>query len=695
MNDTKFCFISCVNDTDLFDRCKRCISTLHIPDGYDIEVLSVEEAESMANGYNEAAAASDAAYKIYLLQDTYIADPLFLDKLLSLFNSDHSIGVIGLSNTSLAHKYPESLDIRLIVTRHDLTWKDSLFREYGVYDIYDDSAVTKSGYRIAFYDLIPTPVFNLSFYKDEDIYSDGDIEDEILRLISENEPEDYTDAIFDNFSWPAFYYLTNIRQNILNWYPFESNSDILEIGCGLGAITGMLCDMAKSVTAVELSKRRASGALLRCRNKSNLEIIVGNLNDIQFDRKFDYITLIGVLEYQGSVSDSEHPYVDFLKKLRTLLKPGGKVLIGIENKYGLKYWCGAHEDHTTVPFDGINDYSLSGSRVRTFSKAALTELVRTSGFDHTYFYYPMPDYKLPTVIYSEKCMPTDGNMQNMVPYYIPDGNSLIADERKLWNDIVKNGTFDFFSNSFLVECTYEPPAERVTFALLNSERRSDCRIGTRFTNKGTVEKFSLHGNTAGDHLRNLIKNENDLKSRGLSVITGTITGNTIVYPYIREPLLESVVLDLISNSSLDAVLGMFDRIYSEINASSEAVSVDMNVILTSGIDVPANMDNYGVILKRAYIDLILRNAFIIDGKITWFDQEWVMDNVPANYIMYRLLKEFRYSHPETSTLVNVLYGKFGILGLIDIYDRFEKKFLDYVIDSKIWAEYCSFVPESK
>ena len=93
----------------------------------------------------------------------------------------------------------------------------------------------------------------------------------------------------------------------------KKDSDVLEIGCGMGAVTSVLCDNCKTVTAVELSKRRATATLLRCREKENLEIIVGNLNDIQFDKKFDYITLIGVFEYQGCYTDSDNPYKVFFK----------------------------------------------------------------------------------------------------------------------------------------------------------------------------------------------------------------------------------------------------------------------------------------------------------------------------------------------------------------------------------------------
>ena len=272
---------------------------------------------------------------------------------------------------------------------------------------------TKAIYKKYIDKINPKPVWNINYYKDNDQYSDGDVEDQILKIIADNEPERYTEAIMQNYSWPVFYHLTRTRRNILNWYDFKRDSDVLEIGCGFGALTGLLCDKCNSVTAVELSQRRAMGTLLRCRDKENLEIIVGNLNDIEFEKKYDYITLIGVLEYQGRFTESDNPYRDFLDKVRKLLKPDGTLLIAIENQYGLKYWCGAREDHTGVPFDGINQYLYTNQGIRTFSKGGLKKLIKDSGFNNTYFYYPMPDYKLPTVIYSQEYLPQDENMQNM------------------------------------------------------------------------------------------------------------------------------------------------------------------------------------------------------------------------------------------------------------------------------------------
>lgn len=156
---------------------------------------------------------------------------------------------------------------------------------------------------------------NYDFYSGKDEYSDGDIENEIIEY--EQKYSD-TDEVFKNdIRWPVFYHLTPIRKNILNWYPFEKDSEVLEIGAGMGAITETLCEKCKKVVSVELSKNRAKSIEIRNKDKENLEIIVGNLNDIDFgQRKFDYITLIGVFEYAALYTNTQNPYIDFLNKIK-------------------------------------------------------------------------------------------------------------------------------------------------------------------------------------------------------------------------------------------------------------------------------------------------------------------------------------------------------------------------------------------
>lgn len=538
-------------------------------------------------------------------------------------------------------------------------------------------------YRELIEQLAPKPIFNLKWYKDGDLYSDGPVEDTIIKIIAENEPEKYSEAIAKHMSWPAYYHLTHLRKNILNWYPFKKGSSVLEIGCGMGAITNMLCDKCHEVTAVELSKRRAMAALLRCRERENLEIIVGNLNDIEFEKKFDYITLIGVLEYQGTFTDTENPYLDFLMEIKKLLKPDGKLLIAIENKYGLKYWCGAREDHTGLPFEGMNQYTLSNREVRTFSRKELEGLVKDSGFQNTFFYYPMPDYKLPTVVYSQERLPQNENMHNLLPYYIPDKITLVADEMAIYKDVIENGVFEFFANSFLVECSDSEDIGGVIQSVLSSERQRRYQVATVFTKEHTVEKFPLQEAEGASHIEQIMKNNNALAKSGRKVLPLQFSDGKLVSEYIPYELLEDRILDACRRRNRFEFYRILDKAYQEILASSEQAADEENIIYSLDIDKERNPEKYGPILRVGYLDMILRNAFYANGEIQWIDQEWILECVPAGFIFYRLLKELyaAYNWIDKVIPLQEVGEKYQLVYAWRAYEALENLFLATIPDN--------------
>lgn len=292
---------------------------------------------------------------------------------------------------------------------------------------------------------------NYKFYNGIDSYSDGDIEDDLLQYVKES--QDVMDIISKDKRWPVLYHLSPIRQNIIDWYMIDKESDVLEVGSGCGAVTGALCKKAKSVTCIELSKRRSLVNAYRNHRYDNLEIMVGNFNDVKngLGKKFDYITLIGVLEYAKYYTAAENPFVVFLENIKSLLKPNGKLLIAIENKYGLKYWAGAREDHTGKFFDGLEGYGATKSEARTFSKQELSEMLKKAGYVSHEFYYPFPDYKFPQQIFSDDWLPKEGDLVCSRETY-DSSRLLLFDETAVYNQLIQDGMFDIFANSFFVEC---------------------------------------------------------------------------------------------------------------------------------------------------------------------------------------------------------------------------------------------------
>lgn len=293
---------------------------------------------------------------------------------------------------------------------------------------------------------------NYEFYQGSDEYSDGAIEEELLHMVEQE--SDVGKLLRGDNRWPILYHLSPVRQSIVDWYPMKEGASVLEVGAGCGAISGALCKKAERVTAVDLSKRRCLINANRNREWENLEIVVGNFNDVRLKEKFDYITLIGVLEYAAYYTQAEEPFGAFLENIARMLKPDGKVLIAIENKFGLKYWAGAREDHTGLFFDGLEGYHGSESQAETFSREELDTLLEGAGYRQRKFYYPFPDYKFPRQIFSDEYLPKAEDLACSLQSY-DSSRMFLFNETAVFGELLKAGKFPFFSNSFFIEAGME------------------------------------------------------------------------------------------------------------------------------------------------------------------------------------------------------------------------------------------------
>lgn len=298
-------------------------------------------------------------------------------------------------------------------------------------------------------DFVGKVLINYEDYKGIDLYSDGNVEDEILEIVKNYPKDQYSKVISDRRNWPIFYHLSHSRANIIEWLNFSKEQTLLEIGSGCGAITGMLSEKLKKVTCIELSKKRSLINAYRNKEKNNIEIRVGNFQDIErkLKEKYDYITLIGVFEYAQSYISNPNPYVEFLNNIEKHLKDNGKIILAIENRFGLKYWAGCKEDHLGKYYKGIEGY-IDADGVKTFTKKEIELILEEVGLSSE-FYYPYPDYKFPLNIYSDYRLPKRGELNNNMRNF--DMDRLVTfDESKVFDSIIENKMFPIYSNSFLI-----------------------------------------------------------------------------------------------------------------------------------------------------------------------------------------------------------------------------------------------------
>ncbi len=288
------------------------------------------------------------------------------------------------------------------------------------------------------------------FYSGTDLYSDGDIEDELLEIAKDYPEEDLNQVIKNRKSWPIIYHFSDIRKNIISWLPIQKSDNILEVGSGCGAVTGGLAEKAGKVTCIELSKKRSMINAYRNQNFDNIEILLGNFQDIEpeLQVKYNYITLIGVLEYAALYISDKNPFEEMLRRMEQHLAPNGKIIIAIENRLGLKYWAGCAEDHNGLYFEGLEGYTQTDG-AKTFSKRELENIIDSAGQFDVSFYYPYPDYKFPMQIYSDDYLPRRGELANNI-CNMDRKRLCLFDETKVYDTLLESGMFAEFSNSFLV-----------------------------------------------------------------------------------------------------------------------------------------------------------------------------------------------------------------------------------------------------
>lgn len=188
---------------------------------------------------------------------------------------------------------------------------------------------------------------------------------------------------------------------------------VLDIGAGWGQVARPLAAQRPVIALEPVSERMAfiRAAAAQDGVDANLAYVECDYLDAQFSSRFTLICAIGVLEWAGafqSESDPQERQRVFLAKTRQELAPGGCLVLGIENRLGLKYLLGCPDDHVGVP--GISLHTAAIARRRwqeagghtlqsfTYTRAELEQLLRDAGYQEVEFFAAFPDYKLPQVV---------------------------------------------------------------------------------------------------------------------------------------------------------------------------------------------------------------------------------------------------------------------------------------------------------
>lgn len=527
---------------------------------------------------------------------------------------------------------------------------------------------------------------NLAFYQEkEDTISQE--EQAIIQNYLEAYPgeKEYEKYMPDTISEPEMYYLTTQSQNIINWYPFKPDCTILEIGGNLGERTGVLCENAKRVVTVEPNRKKAEAIAKREKNQENLEIIVGQVSQISFTEQFDYIVLIGVTERMDEIWGEKGSLSVLLSHLKPLLTGEGKIVFAVDNKFGLRFFAGNAENSKNKKFESLIGYANEPDKIESFTQKKLAQIIQEVGLTAN-FYYPLPDYRMPNVIFSEKQLPQFNSVDKYVPY-VKENATILMNEIDVFREILKTNEemFPFFANSFFVEISQEPTEIFYRYVSFNNLRKENYRLITKIADK-YVEKQPVDQNALG-HYQTIQQNLALLQQNGIKTVDYVTEGKVQSTYQNQDNLLDNVLTKALEEKRREDFDQIIRQYQEQIQKNSISIQNHEDTIfgkMNIPVENPEIIQNLHF-LPQGLWDMTFKNCFYLEGELYFFDQEWVEENIPAEYILYRsilyTISLRRYLNIED------LFEQYGLNPYRTLFEKLDNKLQEKIRDQKIWQFY--------
>jgi len=455
--------------------------------------------------------------------------------------------------------------------------------------------------------------------------------------------------------------IKNIRKSLLNWYPFQAGFSILYVG---------------------RAEEDWAGGINCCDGEINY-ITVDSILENKLLKKYDYIILIEAIE------QILNP-LDVLNSLKNYLTTKGIMLLGMNNRFGLRYFCGDRDKYTKRNFDGIENYKKVYTQKedkfagRMYNKAEIQKMLVQAGFVNYKFYSVFPNLENPTFIYAEDYLPNEDLGNRVFPMY-ESPETIFLEEESLYGSLIENGMFHNMANAYFIECAFDDIHTDVLQVTSSFERKKEDIFMTVIRAKeqsnghkrvpATVEKRAAYPEGVKRY-NELIVHNNYLREHGIKVVDAKILNSAYVMPYIEAEVGQLYLKKLLLSGNIDGFIQKMDYFRTLILKSSDIIKPDAH-------------DGRGAVLERGFMDLVPLNSFYIDEDFVFFDQEFSEENYPANALIFRMIATFYHENLECEKILppEFLYKRYELMDYLEEWRSMELNFLSKLRNEKALWKY--------
>lgn len=436
--------------------------------------------------------------------------------------------------------------------------------------------------------------------------------------------------------------LFEIPKGLLKWYRLKPSASVLYTGNDKDALAEELRERCQSVVCTD-------------------GFAIFDEGRQQYGQVYDYIISVENLEH--------HPQPErILKVWKEMIRPDGKLILGMNNRFGLRYFCGDRDPYTGRSFDGIEGYCRAYAAKedtftgRMYSRAELKQMLAEAGWDSCRFYSVLADLKNPVLIYAEDCLPREDLAVRFFPvYHYPD--AVFLEEEGLYGDLTDNGMFHQMANAYLIECSMDGDHSDVSHVTCSMERGREHAVITTLYKSGVAEKRAAY-RQGQKHLEKIVAHGQDLSRHGIPVVEMKMDNGVCVMPYIRGEV-GHVYLKKLLEKDKNRFLQKMDQFREMILQSSEILQSDQG-------------NGEGAVLQKGYLDMVPLNSFYLNDTFVFYDQEFCVDHYPANAIIARMVSTFYAGSPGLQKILpaSVLYERYGLNQYLERWQTMEWKFLE-------------------
>lgn len=473
------------------------------------------------------------------------------------------------------------------------------------------------------------------------------------------------------------------RVNLISWIDIKKDSRVLLISNEPFLLADFICKFTDKLKVFTLVNKENKRTEYNCISERFLDI----------DEKFDYILVDGTLEYSKRIIDNtkESAYCDFLKNIKNLLGENGSVFIATDNRLGLKFFAGAPESYTENYFLGLRDYD-DNNDIKTFSRKEIIDLLYDSGFNVFKFYYPYPDYRFPSEIFSENSIKNMG-------YGKPYKNMLIRrfelfNESKVAQALSEENVICHFANSFFIEIRLnENDLSDLEYIKYSTDRKDCFKISTSIRNNNEKKEVvkTAFNTEAKEHIASVLKNSKKEICDGICMLNARkLDDFSISYDFINSYNLDFAINNEIIENNADKIFDIIDDFFNKLDSSCQNckfVNDDFKEVFGS-LSIDSSETSC---MNPANIDMIFDNIYYIDNNYLVIDGEWIFDfPVPTGFIKWRSINELYNKHLILRQIIDIskLYNRYNISqNEVDIYNEWNRHFTEIYVGGNNKSEF--------